>query len=319
MKESNTPLISIVIINYNWKKYLERTIALFLNLSYKNTEIIVVDNGSSDGSIEFLEQYDFAQTIKSPRFREKNFACNLWIQSAKWEYIFLCDNDLLLTNFDLLQELLEMYNQINNIWILWISYKDEWTTQTNGYWVLFWNFFIKSRPIIGEKDIKKYHWGMIWFPHGIWFFIKKDIWNTLWWYDDYLPFWWDDNDLWIRSWLFWYKNYIYANSLQIHIWLQERVDTKKFVHKFTYQIYAELYVIVKNYTFFNMIKTLFLYSIYLLLKSIKQSFEKKSLYPFFAFFQGYYLFLKNISVAINKRKDIQNRRKIREDIFLNIN
>lgn len=318
MKISNNPKISIIIINYNGKKYLEKTLPAFLNLTYENKEIIIVDNGSIDGSVEFLEQQNSIHFIKSSKLREKNFACNIGIAAATWEYIFLCDNDLLITNIELLQELFNMYVTTKNIWILWISYKDEWNNTTNGYWAWFWTFFIKSRPVIEEKEIKKFHGSFIGFPHGIGFFMKKDIWNELGWYDDYLAFWWDDNDLWIRAWLYWYQNYIYTNSIQLHIWMQERIDTKKFVFKFKNQVYSELYVIVKNYRFFNMIKTLWFYTLYLILKSIKQSLQRKSILPFTAFLQGYYLFIKNLPMALQKRKQIQEKRKIWFDIFLAI-
>ena len=54
----NSPLISIITINYNDKVGLERTLKSVTNQTYKNVEYIVIDGGSTDGSNELLVQYN---------------------------------------------------------------------------------------------------------------------------------------------------------------------------------------------------------------------------------------------------------------------
>ena len=49
-----TPLVSIVIPTHNRKKSVERLIKSVINSTYKNIEIIVVDDFSSDGSNKYL-------------------------------------------------------------------------------------------------------------------------------------------------------------------------------------------------------------------------------------------------------------------------
>jgi len=318
MKNCNNPLISIIIVNYNGKKYLERTLPKILNLNYVNKEIIIVDNGSIDWSIEFIKTFDNVKIIQSPRLREKNYAINLWVRESKWEYIFICDNDLLIVNLFLLEDLLVLYLKIKNIGILWISYKDEWQTITSWYGVFFWNYFIQSKPKLNDEILKKLNGIQIWYPHWIWFFIKKDIWNILWWFDEHFMFWWDDNDLGIKSWSFWFWNYIYTNTIQLHIWLQERVDNDKFIFKFQHQVFSELYVIFKNYTFLNMCKTSFFYTIFLFLKSIKQSVSRAHIWPFLAFLKWYFSLIMNIKLIFMERKKFQSKRKLKNDIFLQI-
>ena len=48
---------SVIIVNYNNAKYLEECINSILNQSYKNKEIIVVDDKSKDNSLEILKRY----------------------------------------------------------------------------------------------------------------------------------------------------------------------------------------------------------------------------------------------------------------------
>lgn len=55
--ESTQPLVSIMIPNYNHSKYLDECIQSALNQTYKNIEIVVLDNSSDDNSVEIVSKY----------------------------------------------------------------------------------------------------------------------------------------------------------------------------------------------------------------------------------------------------------------------
>ena len=50
------PLVSIVIPTHNRKKHVERLINSILENTYKNIEIIVIDDDSTDGTYEYLKE-----------------------------------------------------------------------------------------------------------------------------------------------------------------------------------------------------------------------------------------------------------------------
>lgn len=56
-EETNTPLISVIIPVYNEVKYLDRAVQSVLRQSYSNLEIILIDDGSDDGSKEKCDGY----------------------------------------------------------------------------------------------------------------------------------------------------------------------------------------------------------------------------------------------------------------------
>lgn len=58
MNTLQPPLISIITVVYNGAKTLEHTIQSVINQSYNNIEYIIIDGGSTDGSIEIIKKYE---------------------------------------------------------------------------------------------------------------------------------------------------------------------------------------------------------------------------------------------------------------------
>ena len=56
-KDINLPKISIVMPSYNQVEFIERSILSVLNQDYQNFELIIVDGGSNDGTIEIIKKY----------------------------------------------------------------------------------------------------------------------------------------------------------------------------------------------------------------------------------------------------------------------
>ena len=59
--------LSIIVPNYNNEKYLKRSLECLINQTYKNIEIIVVNDGSKGKSDEIVEKYQKQDKRKPPR------------------------------------------------------------------------------------------------------------------------------------------------------------------------------------------------------------------------------------------------------------
>lgn len=84
---------TVVIPNYNGIKYLADCLDSLQSQSGKDFKILVVDNGSTDGSFELLAKYP---EVKSIRFEENKGFCgavNAGIKAADTEYVILLNND----------------------------------------------------------------------------------------------------------------------------------------------------------------------------------------------------------------------------------
>lgn len=88
-------LLSIIIPAYNCEKHIERCLDSLINQTYKELEIIVIDDGSSDNTYLLCEKYLNDQRIKL--FQTDNFgvshARNIGIKNATGQYIVFVDSD----------------------------------------------------------------------------------------------------------------------------------------------------------------------------------------------------------------------------------
>lgn len=95
-KKVNNELISIVVPIYNVEKYLKRCLDSLVNQTYKNIEIILVNDGSTDNSLEICKEYsknDSRIKIVSKKNEGLGMARNTGIDNADGEYICFFDSD----------------------------------------------------------------------------------------------------------------------------------------------------------------------------------------------------------------------------------
>ncbi len=94
----NNKLISIIIVNWNGKKLLERCLKSLASQRYIRTEIIVVDNGSTDGSKVYVKKnFPYIKLIENKTNLGFAQANNIGYDFAKGEYILFLNNDTQVT------------------------------------------------------------------------------------------------------------------------------------------------------------------------------------------------------------------------------
>lgn len=91
----NKGLLSIIIPVYNVKDYIEKCLDSVLNQDYKNFEVIVIDDGSTDGGDKICDLYSNNDKITVIHTENRGLAAarNLGIKHAKGEYIAFLDSD----------------------------------------------------------------------------------------------------------------------------------------------------------------------------------------------------------------------------------
>lgn len=92
------PLVSLIILNWNGKKWLKSCLPTVEKISYKPLEVIVVNNGSTDDSAEFLrENFPKVKIVvikKNVGYAKGN---NIGVSKARGKYVVLMNNDTKVT------------------------------------------------------------------------------------------------------------------------------------------------------------------------------------------------------------------------------
>lgn len=90
------PLISIIVPVYNVEEYLPKCLDSIINQTYKNLEIIVVNDGSTDNSGKICDEYgerDYRIMVIHKANRGVSSSRNIGIKNASGEYILFVDSD----------------------------------------------------------------------------------------------------------------------------------------------------------------------------------------------------------------------------------
>ena len=152
------PLISIITVVKNNKKYLTQAIKSIINQDYQNYELIIIDGNSTDGSLDIIKYFDKKNLVDiwiSENDKGIYYAFNKGLALARGEMIgFVNSDDILLKNA--LQILVKYYNTNRNFDFIFGSVKKHWGV------------------LHGYKPWKiKFTWGF-YSSHSTGFYIKKN-------------------------------------------------------------------------------------------------------------------------------------------------
>ena len=88
------PLVSVVIVTWNRREDVLETVQSVHNQTYPNYEVVVVDNGSTDGTVEALSEADpEVKLVALSENRGASVGRNAGFEAAEGDIVFLLDSD----------------------------------------------------------------------------------------------------------------------------------------------------------------------------------------------------------------------------------
>ncbi len=108
---------SIIIPNYNKEEYIKECLDSIFNQTYKNVEVIVIDDASTDNSLSVIKGYNI--TLLHTNHTRAGGARNKGINAATGDYLIFLDSDDYFTSLNVLEKL---NNIINNEDIIFLNY-----------------------------------------------------------------------------------------------------------------------------------------------------------------------------------------------------
>ena len=213
------PLVSIIIVTYNSAKFIIRCLNSINKVTYKNKEIIIVDNSSTDNTLKLITGYRI-NLIKSDKNLGFGKASNLGAKMASGKYLFFLNPDTELTDNEVLDKLIyemEKDKLLGAISPFGYKYEDG---AKRYHSILYVNRYAMlpmipiemykgrgySRRFFGEDELN-HNRNLLYVDcvQGSHLFVRRDLFNKLNGFDERFFFYCEDNDLCLRIWKYGYK------------------------------------------------------------------------------------------------------------------
>lgn len=273
-------LISIIVPVYNSEKYIEKCIKSLVNQSLNNIEIILIDDGSSDSSLNICKReakYDNRIRVITQKNLGVSEARNKGIGIARGKYIMFCDSDDFVESnwceehYNIIKNnenslIISGYSIINlrnnkiNIKKIFLEEKSISKLDKSGFWNLYRNNLTNS-PCNKIYDIKKIKENNIMFDPSL--SLGEDLLFNL----DY-----------IRN----VENIIVINKQLYNYTIRDRESLDNKYYKDLFEIYNRLYILIYKYMEeFNVDlkaeeKSFYKSYLYMLLRVLKNTLSKKN-------------------------------------------
>jgi GT2 family glycosyltransferase len=215
----SSPLLSVIIPNWNGKRFLEECIDSIKAQTFQDFETILVDNGSMDGSVQFVqEKYGgYVRIIRNERNLGFAGGNNVGIRAAKGEYIVLLNNDTW-TDPRWLEELVKA-TEVDSCIGMWgskiYSYDKRDQIEAVGE-LIYWDGLSRAR---GQFDQDQGQYEMmeeILFPPGCGAMYRKTVLDEIGLFDEDFFAYGDDTEIGIRARLAGWKSLYVPRAILYH-------------------------------------------------------------------------------------------------------
>jgi GT2 family glycosyltransferase len=312
--------VSIIIVNWNGRRWLPGCLDSLMLQSYKNFEIILVDNASEDNSVEFVQK-NYPQVIIVRNRDNVGFASgnNSALRKAKGELVLLLNNDIHAPK-DYLEKFICAFDEIPNLGAAQsklILLGDQIKLDSCGS---FWtsSTFLYHYGNSKDQALDKYNNAFPVFTNkGASMLIRKDVIERIGLFDDDFWCYYEETDFCHRVWLAGYECWYYPKAAIFHA----VGGTSNFFDNSYIQFHNfknKLLSFLKNFEMRSLVKILLIFLITNVLISFIWLFQgrfKQSLSIYKAILWN----ITNVNETIKKRSVIQSLRCVSDrTIFLRV-
>lgn len=308
------PKVSIIVLNWNGVNFLKNCLKSLNKLTYKSLEIIIVDNGSTDGSQKFIKEnypkFILIENKKNYGFAEGN---NIGFRASKGKYILFLNNDTVVTpNF--LEPLVDDCENDSKIGCIQpqirLLNEKNLLDEAGGY--MSFTGFMYHYGYRKNYNLSKYNLKRdIFSAKGACIMLPKKALDRVGVFDKDFFIFFEESDLCFRLWLAGYKVVYEPRSIMYHAVGGDTTASDK------YKFERRVYLIYRNTTCsylknFGTLNFITIFPIFLVVQvSVFIFFLLKLRFELLrAIIKAYWWNIVNFSRTLEKRKIIQRDRKI---------
>ncbi len=306
---------SIIIANYNGQNYLSDCLSSLFETTHPNFEIIIVEDGSTDSSLETISYFRKLHAIVLIKNRHNLglvASRNKAIERAKGDILIFLDNDTRVERNWLtgLEETFSKSSQVGAAQCKIFDFKKKHIIQEVGMKIIRqtgWGMTLGR----GEADRGQYNNSIEIVALGAALAVRKEVARQVNGFDEKLVHYTDDLDFSWRVWISGYRIVLSPKSFVYHY-------TKS--HQPTWRLYFHLSknsyrMILKNYELINVVKFV-PYSLVINACSVIFVFVKRfSLAAFTGFLLGIFWNVIHISDTLKEREKVNGYRRVRDNFI----
>jgi GT2 family glycosyltransferase len=248
--------VYVIILNWNHREDLVETIESYLKQDYKSLNIVVVDNFSTDDSLDYIAiNYPLVYVIQNSinlGWAEGNNVGIRYCLQKHADYIILSNNDIYIEDNSLIAKVISEFNLVKNRFKIGIygvserSYYERDILRSNG-WVMypkcekFGLIFNKARH---EKKAIENHLIPVDFVGGFFMVIQADLFSKVGFFDPKYFMYAEETDFSLRAWNIGYGSYVNDQLTVFHKIAKSSCNGSPFIGY--YQTRNLLYLLRKN-------------------------------------------------------------------------
>ncbi|GJL67352.1 MAG: hypothetical protein NPIRA05_23230 [Nitrospirales bacterium] len=312
--DNQFPKVTVGTLSRNGIQRLRISIPTIQQLDYPNLDFLVVDGGSTDESIEYLQQFPNIRIVTLEGEFSVTKGRNRLVREANTPYVFMVDNDIEIIDPQLLRKLLRRYQQHPDLAFLSPLVLDADTEMLSEVG-LSHTRIQRKQPLDrvlghGLVEASGYYGNCVLF--------RTQLLENLGAHDERYPYHNNDYDLGARAYLKGFRVMIETDQYVIHHGYAARVQLSPVAWRYQYHLSSMCRIICKNYRFKNLLFWLPATIGWTLIKALRLSVINQSARPLLSTGKSFYYFLRDLPDTLRMRKQTQQSRVALEDSFLKI-
>ena len=316
---TDKPKVSIIIVNFNGERFLEKSFSSIRRNKGVSYEIIFVDNASKDKSVEFVtKNYPNTKIIQNKSNLGFAGGNNIGVRKAKGEYFLLLNNDTIIES-DFLKKTLRAFEEIPNLGCLQpkiVLMKDNNVLDSCGSYLTDTSF-LYHYGYDKEQSLAKYNISIpIFSVKGVAILTKRQIVEKIGLFDDDFWCYFEETDFCHRLWMAGFEVWYYPKAKIFHA---AGGTTLLFFHNSYIQFQNfknKLISFLKNFETVTLIKLIPVYLLIVFFLSIYFLFNFKFKY-IVSLYKALLWNIIHIRSTLAKRKHIQLLRKVSDQAIFN--
>jgi len=308
--QKTEPLVSIIILNYNFGEYLQKCVEAILKSNYNNYEIIIVDNASKDNSHKLCkEKFPEIKLIENNKNLGYSEGNNVGIEQSRGEFLVILNPDTIVKE-NWLQEFFTAYKThgegLYQPKLLILGEESKINSAGNMLQTFGFGFSIGK----AEKDSDQYNIPRkIGFASGACLFTSRNLMNKLGNFEPFLFAYHDDMDLGWRAIKMGINSYYIPSAVVYHLGSYAHQWNKT---KFFFIERNRHYCLLTHYskkTILKMLPALILIECAMLLFFFSKGMLRKKL-------RAYGQIIKNWKYISQKHEESERSRKVSDKVIL---